>query len=489
VIRRTILLPPAAVLAAVLAAVPAPPASAQQTPAPPPAPEDPCAAGPAAYRAGEFAESRLLFLECLEQGGEDLDILLPLAVMGVREGRLAEAVEFAERAVTLEPESAEARYWYGRALLREGRTEEARRQWEQGLQLDLGHLGILEGLSRLALNQGETAKAYQLLTQLQRQGIDEPWLDRLLAEIAAGKGLWAQALGHTERAIAAGEPTLQDYLTAAELSILAGRKPQAVDYGRQAVALEPGSSSYGGLGEAFFAVDEMDSALVYLRLAVEQDPTDGRFRFNLANALEITGNWEEAGTHFEAYLEQNPRDPVGHFNYGIHLDKSGRHEEGRAAVGRAIALDPSMLTARVVMAQMLENAGQWDAALAEVALLKERDPANAAELDAWSDRILAARDAALGEGVEGRLHILHMVLASQEAVDRVQEELAAGEDFASLAVRYSQGAAAVKGGDIGWIDPDDLVEPMKGAITPLDINEISPPLEAGGLFHIFKRIP
>lgn len=486
-IRRTILL----LLVAALTAAASMPAAAQQTPAPalPPAPEDPCEAGPDAYRAGDFAASRLLFLACLEQGGEKMEILLPLAVMGVREGRLAEAVEFAERAVALDGEDAEARYWYGRALLREGRTEEARRQWEQGLQLDLGHLGILEGLSRLALTEGQTAKAYQLLTQLQRQGIDEPWLDRLLAEIAAGKGLWAQALGHTERAITAGQPTLEDFLTAAELSILAGRKPQAVDYARQAVALEPGSLSYGGLGEAFFAVDRMDSALVYLRLAVEQDPNDGRFRFNLANALEITGNWEEAGTHFEAYLEQNPNDPVGHFNYGIHLDKIGRHEEGRVSVGRAIALDPNMLTARVVMAQMLENAGEWDAALAEVAVLRERDPANAAELDAWSNRITLARDAALGEGVEGRLHILHMVLQSQEAVDMVQQELAAGEDFAALAVRFSQGAAAVKGGDIGWIDPDDLVEPMKGAITALGVNEISPPLEAGGLFHIFKRIP
>jgi len=451
--------------------------------------KDPCVEGPQLYRAGEFSESRIRFLACLEQGDAKVEILLPLVVMGVREGRLAEATEFGSRAVELAPDDPEARYWYGRALLRDNRPEEARHQWEQGLQLDLGHMGILEGLARLAMTEGETAKAYQLLTQLQRQGLDEPWLDRLLADIAAGKGLWAQSLAHMERAMAAEGPTLPDLLTASELSILAGRKSMAVTYSRQAVALDPGSLTFGGLGEAYFATDQLDSAIVYLRLAVEHDPVNGRFRFNLANSLEIAGLYEEAEIHFSTYLAQVPGDPVGHFNYGIHLDKAGRHAEGMMEVERAIELDPNMLTARVVLAQMLENAGRWDDALAEVAALRVMDPANAAELDAWTKRITMARDAALGAGVEGRIHLLHMILSTAEEVEQVQVELEAGEDFAALAVRFSRGVAASKGGDIGWIKPGDMVEPMKSAILVLEPNEISPPLEAGGLFHIFKRVP
>jgi tetratricopeptide (TPR) repeat protein len=450
---------------------------------------DPCTEGPDLYRAGNFEEARTAFRACLDQGTETLEILLPLVVMAVRGERIAEGVEYGRRAIEIAPDDAEAHYWYGRALLRSERVEEARAQWEQGLQLSVGHKGILEGLARLALAENETAKAYQLLSQLQRQGVNEPWLNRLMADIAAGKGLWQQSLDHLELAMTQEQPSLQDLMTASELSILVGDKDRAVGYCRRAVVLDPGPISHGGLGEAYFAVEEIDSALVYLRLAVEEAPEDPRYRFNLANALEVAGLTEEAETHFQAFLAMVPDDPVGRFNYGIHLDKQGRTEEALSEVSRAIALNPNMLTARVVQAQLYEELGRWDEALAVVQGLNQIDEANTAELTAWENRIIAQRDASLTAGGEGKIHLLHMVLGNQEMLDTVVAELAAGKPFTSLAVSFSSGGAAAKGGDIGWINPLDMVEPMKSAIMALEVNETSPPVEAGGLFHIFKRIP
>ena len=55
-----------------------------------------------------------------------------------------------------------------------------------------------------------------------------------------------------------------------------------------------------------------------------------------------------------------------------------------------------------------------------------------------------------------------------EALRLVQEGLAAGEDFATLATRFSTGATAVRGGDIGWVDPKEMVGPLRGAIEPLE---------------------
>jgi tetratricopeptide (TPR) repeat protein len=358
-----------------------------------------------------------------------------------------------------------------------------------GLQLEVGHKGILEGMARLALAENEPAKAYQLLSQLQRQGVDEPWLNRLMADIAAGKGLWQQSLNHLELAMAQEDPSLQDLMTASELSILVGDKEGALGYCRRAVALEPGPVSHGGLGEAYFAVEELDSALVYLRLAVEEAPEDPRYRFNLANALEVSGYTAEAEENFRAFLALVPDDPVGRFNYGIHLDKQGRTEEALVEVTRAIELNPEMLTAKVVQAQLYEELGRWDEALAVVQELNLVDEANTAELTAWENRIIEQRDTSLAAIAEGKIHLLHMVLGSQEILDMVLAEMEGGTPFTTLAVSYSSGAGAAKGGDIGWINPQDMVEPMKSVLVTLEINETSPPVEAGGLFHIFKRIP
>ncbi|PID81520.1 hypothetical protein CSB20_02445, partial [bacterium DOLZORAL124_64_63] len=285
---------------------------------------DPCAEGQADYRAARFEAARAALLRCVEQGDPDLDTLLPLTVMGLREDRLEEAVRFGRQAAEDFPDDADALYWYGRALLRSNRVDQARAQWEQGLQLDMQHKGILEGLARLSLNEGEPRKAYQLLDQMRRQGMDEPWLHRLLADIAAGSGSWEQSLQHLQDAMSRETPSLEDYLAASELSLMLQRNEQAVDYSRQATRRYPGEASFGALGEAFFAADVMDSAVVYLRRAVDSDRANPRHRFNLANALEVVGQFHEAEKHFLYFLAAQPDDVVGHFNYGIHLDKQGK---------------------------------------------------------------------------------------------------------------------------------------------------------------------
>jgi tetratricopeptide (TPR) repeat protein len=482
VLRRAALLAAAAILVTT-----ATPAAAQNAPAPAAAGD--CAEAKQLYRAGNFVAARTAFQECLEQGSESLDILLPLAVMGVRENRPEEAAEYAARAVELAPDDPEARYWYGRALLRGGRIEEARQQWQEGLQRDLGHKGILEALARLAITENEPAKAYQLLTQLERQGMNEPWVHRLLADIAASKRLWAESLAHLEKAFLLEPATGDDLRGASELSILAGQKDRAVDYCRRAVAIEPGAASYGSLGEAFFATDEIDSALVYLRRAVEMGGASSRFVFNLANALEVSGLFEEAEVQFQTYLQVEPQDPVGHFNYGIHLDKMGRTDKALEHVARAVELDPYMLSARVVQVQMLEQQGAWDEALAALGELRRRDRSNDAELAYWEERLIAARDEVHGADREGKVHLLHMVVGNADVLARVTAALADGEDFAAVTVRFSGGPAAAKGGDIGWIDPQEMVEPLRGAILKLGVNETSPPIESKGLFHLFRRVP
>ena len=82
-----------------------------------------------------------------------------------------------------------------------------------------------------------------------------------------------------------------------------------------------------------------------------------------------------------------------------------------------------------------------------------------------------------------------MILRDEQALQTVLAELEKGGDFAQLAVRFSQGPTAIKGGDIGWIRPGELAAELRPAIENLDVNETSPPLEVEGLYHLFRRVP
>jgi len=309
----------------------------------------------------------------------------------------------------------------------------------------------------------------------------------LLADLARRKGLWRQSLLHWSEALQRGLPSTEDLLVASELSILADQPQEAVDYARRAVALEPSGLSFGGLGQALFAADRPDSAVRPLRRAVEIEPDNPRHRFQLGNVLEVLGRIEEAEEEFSAYVAMAPQDPIGHLNYGVHLEGQGRQLDALEQVTLAAELDSQLLRAWILQAQILEELGRYDEALAVVDALAD-DAAGGARYERWQERLRADLRAAEASQGAGKIRLLHIVIADSTEVETVVAALAAGADFAALAARFSVGSTAVAGGDIGWVAPAEMVEPMRSAIADLEPQQISPPIASQGYVHFFKRV-
>ncbi|MFO7653988.1 MAG: peptidylprolyl isomerase, partial [Candidatus Krumholzibacteriia bacterium] len=90
---------------------------------------------------------------------------------------------------------------------------------------------------------------------------------------------------------------------------------------------------------------------------------------------------------------------------------------------------------------------------------------------------------------EGGMRLLHIVAADTQAVRLVRQDLARGIDFSVVATRYSVGPTAARGGDLGWVMPDEMVEPLRSAIRKLKAGEVSQATESRGTWHFFKRLP
>lgn len=78
----------------------------------------------------------------------------------------------------------------------------------------------------------------------------------------------------------------------------------------------------------------------------------------------------------------------------------------------------------------------------------------------------------------------------REEVTELGQDLArrlkGGADFASIAREYSKGPGAQTGGDIGYIEDDELAPHLEKAIRRLKVNEISDPVVAPNGVYIFK---
>ncbi|WP_281559725.1 peptidylprolyl isomerase SurA [Thalassomonas sp. RHCl1] len=96
------------------------------------------------------------------------------------------------------------------------------------------------------------------------------------------------------------------------------------------------------------------------------------------------------------------------------------------------------------------------------------------------------------EEVESR-HILiepSVILSEAKAEEMLQgflDQLNAGEaDFAELAKEHSDGPTSVKGGDLGWADPNSYDPAFKDALARLDINEYHKPFRSSFGWHLVQ---
>lgn len=74
----------------------------------------------------------------------------------------------------------------------------------------------------------------------------------------------------------------------------------------------------------------------------------------------------------------------------------------------------------------------------------------------------------------------------ENKVEDIHRRLRLGEDFAQLAVRYSEGSQALNGGDLGRLEFEQIPSFFADAIERLKPGEISPIIESPSGYHIVK---
>lgn len=72
-------------------------------------------------------------------------------------------------------------------------------------------------------------------------------------------------------------------------------------------------------------------------------------------------------------------------------------------------------------------------------------------------------------------------------VNNIHRQLKAGKDFSLMAKQYSvDSASAVKGGDLGWVSPGELVPEFEKAMNELALNKISQPIKSQFGWHLIQ---
>lgn len=80
----------------------------------------------------------------------------------------------------------------------------------------------------------------------------------------------------------------------------------------------------------------------------------------------------------------------------------------------------------------------------------------------------------------------HILVKTEEEVNKLVEELANGADFAELAQQVSLCPSGRQGGDLGFFGKGMMVKPFEDAAFALEVGEISAPVETQFGWHLIK---
>ncbi len=163
----------------------------------------------------------------------------------------------------------------------------------------------------------------------------------------------------------------------------------------------------------------------------------------------------------------------------------------------AAVLDTVELTPEQVTAYYAENQSEFQTEeTVEVDYIELRidDLLDEVNVDEAMLREQFAAEAAATE-VANRLHVAHILIEKKsdgshhKVLSELQEELAAGVDFAELARRYSVDLGSSEdGGDLGFVSPGTFPDAFEAAMKQLHVGAVSEPVETDSGFHLVKLL-
>jgi tetratricopeptide (TPR) repeat protein len=298
-----------------------------------------------------------------------------------------------------------------------GRLGEAAALYQEILAHERENAEALHLLGVVHHQQGDHAKAIELIGRAVALRPSVPAFHANLAEAYRATGQWDRAAGCCRAALNL-RPDYPEALCNLGLALQGqGKRAEAIDQFRRALQLRPDlAAAHNNLGIALREVDQFEEALEHFRRAVELQPNFAPARTNLGQILLDRGRAEEALPHCQEAVRLQPNLAALHHNLGNALRALERYVDARAAYLEALRLEPDLAPAHAHLGLTLSREGRHGDALPWLKRAVELDPTSTtfeeflAELYMEQEEPAAAiphweRALALADGRRAGLHL------------------------------------------------------------------------------------
>jgi tetratricopeptide (TPR) repeat protein len=259
-----------------------------------------------------------------------------------RTGNYPGAVRIYERGLKVAPDNVELLNSLGFALFQQGKSEEAIVALEKALAVDPKHWKAHNNMALAAIDLGELELAeahYRESLAIEPQ----PAIYNDLGYVLESEGLPHEAAEMYRKSLELDpESATAQYNLAASLA-KSGEFAEAEPHFRAALAKNPNTQAYTGLGVVLLRQDRVNEAIASLREAIKADPTNAAAYDPLAAILVQQGKLEDAASLYRTLIRNRP-SPAAHRELAEILRRLGHTREAQSELEHAFALEQSAPT-------------------------------------------------------------------------------------------------------------------------------------------------
>ncbi|HKH81346.1 MAG TPA: tetratricopeptide repeat protein [Methylovirgula sp.] len=347
--------------------------------------------GLAFQQQGRLADAERIYGEILQRAPNHFGALNLLGVIACQNRAYERAVQLISKAISINPNVAQAYYNRGIVLQQLKRFEEARVSYDKAIALKPGYA---EAYSNRGIALKELKRLKEALASCDKAIALKP----NFAEAYYNRGNALQELERPEEALVSYDKAI------------------ALSYDK-AIALSPDFAEvYFNRGNALKELKRLEEALVSWDKAIALKPDFAEAYSNRGNALQELKRLEEALVSYDKAIALKPDHAQAYSNRGIALQELKRLEEALVSYDKAIALKPDYAEAYSNRGIALKELKRLEEALAscDKAIALKPDYA-----EAYSNRGVALKE----------LERLEEALASYNKAIAVKPDLADGTSF------------------------------------------------------------
>lgn len=359
-----------------------------------------------AYDSGTYADAAKLLEKLQRELPKNFEVHELLGLTYAAQANDTKAVEQMKLAVHLQPKAVIARTNLGAGLIRLGKQDEARAEYQEALKINALDYNANHNLAALCLQSGDLTSAIPLLETAQRvrpdaydNGYDlalayllserlkqsraqvndlvklkdSGELHNLLGRIDEKEGAFVAAANEFETSARMDPSEDNLFIWASEL-LLHRTYVSAIDVFTEATKRYPKSPRlYIGLGMALYSRGEYEKSVNSLLAAADLNPRDPRCYLFLSKAyLSSPQQAEDAIERFKRYAELEPQNAIAQYYYALSVWK-GRRQESQpveyqaveSLLQKSVALDGNFADAHLQLGILYNDQHEYEKSLPE----------------------------------------------------------------------------------------------------------------------------